>query len=122
MAALKQICMQEQPILSDLDEEGFDRAFAILRLGEVTLRLPLFFVTLSIYYYLYIMMLTVPNLDSHPRSRRQGNGTKCYGRVDHRNYRPLPWLSFTIFFGLFSSGQRNVRRFIGSTPTSCPRM
>ncbi|KAJ6010259.1 Tryptophan halogenase [Penicillium canescens] len=31
MAALKQIRMQEQPILSDLDEEGFDRAFAILR-------------------------------------------------------------------------------------------
>nr|D7PI14.1 RecName: Full=Flavin-dependent halogenase gsfI; AltName: Full=Griseofulvin synthesis protein I [Penicillium aethiopicum]ADI24948.1 GsfI [Penicillium aethiopicum] len=31
MAALKQIRMQEQPILSDLDEEGFDRAFTILR-------------------------------------------------------------------------------------------
>ncbi|KAJ5318488.1 Tryptophan halogenase [Penicillium atrosanguineum] len=31
MAALKQIRMQEQPILSDIDEEGFDRAFAIFR-------------------------------------------------------------------------------------------
>ncbi|KXG50018.1 Tryptophan halogenase [Penicillium griseofulvum] len=31
MAALKQIRMQEEPILSDLDEEGFDRAFAVLR-------------------------------------------------------------------------------------------
>lgn len=31
MAALKQIRMQEKPILSDLDEDGFDRAFNILR-------------------------------------------------------------------------------------------
>jgi flavin-dependent dehydrogenase len=37
MAALKQIRMQEEPILSDLDEEGFDRAFAVLRPGEITL-------------------------------------------------------------------------------------
>jgi len=38
MAALKQIRMQEKPILSDLDEDGFDRAFAILRPGEMALR------------------------------------------------------------------------------------
>ncbi|KAK7918369.1 hypothetical protein PG985_010243 [Apiospora marii] len=31
MAALKQIRMQEKPILSDLDEDGFDRAFNVLR-------------------------------------------------------------------------------------------
>jgi flavin-dependent dehydrogenase len=49
MAALKQIRMQEQPILSDLDEEGFDRAFAILRPGELPLRLPLPCVALSIH-------------------------------------------------------------------------
>jgi flavin-dependent dehydrogenase len=39
MAALKQIRMQEKPILSDIDEEGFDRAFAIFRPGEIPLRL-----------------------------------------------------------------------------------
>lgn len=48
MAALKQIRMQEQPILSDLDEEGFDRAFAIFKPGEPTLHLPMPFAALSI--------------------------------------------------------------------------
>lgn len=34
MAALKQIRMQEQPVLSDIDEDGFDRAFQFLKPGE----------------------------------------------------------------------------------------
>ena len=34
MAALKQIRMQEDPVLSDIDEDGFDRAFQFLRPGE----------------------------------------------------------------------------------------
>lgn len=48
MAALKQIRMQEQPILSDIDEEGFDRAFAIFRPGKITLRVSLSYIAVSI--------------------------------------------------------------------------
>jgi len=34
MAALKQIRMQEEPVLSDIDEDGFDRAFQFLKPGK----------------------------------------------------------------------------------------
>lgn len=39
MAALKQIRMQENPVLSDVDEDGFDRAFQFLRPGEYAVTL-----------------------------------------------------------------------------------
>ena len=35
MAVLKQIRMQEQPVLSDVDEDGFDRAFQFFKPGEL---------------------------------------------------------------------------------------
>ena len=48
MAALKQIRMQEQPILSDVDENSFDRAFDIFKPGQAPFRIALSFCNLLI--------------------------------------------------------------------------
>lgn len=85
MAALKQIRMQEQPILSDLDEEGFDRAFAVFRPGKTPLCFSLSFDALSIYIPC-ILEANSSKSGSHTRSCRQGNSTKGYERVDYRSY------------------------------------
>lgn len=42
MAAHKQIRYQDEPVLSDFDEDGFDRAFDIFRPGEIFPSLSLF--------------------------------------------------------------------------------
>ncbi|KAK8076353.1 hypothetical protein PG994_003625 [Apiospora phragmitis] len=73
MAALKQIRMQEKPILSDLDEEGFDRAFNILRPGKISL--PQFFRCCSVVYFTFCFhVANISYPASHPRRRRRGDG------------------------------------------------
>jgi len=81
MTAMRQIRSGEEPVLSDFDEDGFDRAMGFFRPSQSYHSLP----------YSHSKMLTFlsPNC-SHPGHCRRGCGRQAHAGLRHQVRRVLP--------------------------------